>query len=82
MLRLIAVGRLRDGDSVDANMLIVRGFLFPNHPSNTPVTAKAVAKRLKAYVGEPVRHGARVLVLKSFMDKHAGVNKFHVVTIG
>jgi hypothetical protein len=70
-----------NADAIDANMLIVRGFLFPNQPSNSPVTAKAVARRLKAHVGAPTGHGGQTLVLKTFMDKHDKVNKFHVVTI-
>ena len=62
-------------------MLIV-GFLFPNHPSGTPVTAKGVGKRLKAHVGAPTRHGGQTLVLKSYMDAYAKVIKYQVVTIG
>jgi hypothetical protein len=67
-----------NGNPGDANMLIVRGFLFPNQPSAVPVTAKGVAKRLKAHVGAPTRHGGHTLVLKAFMDKHDKALKFHV----
>jgi hypothetical protein len=67
--------------SINANALAVRGFLFPNQPSGAPVTAKAVTKRLKAHVGEPVRSRTRTLLLKSYMDKHDEVIKFHVATI-
>jgi hypothetical protein len=33
--------------SVDAGALVVKAFLFPNHPAGTPVTAKGVGKRLQ-----------------------------------
>jgi hypothetical protein len=67
--------------SINADALTVRGFLFPTHTAGTPVTAKAVGKRLKAHVGEPVRHGGKTIVLKSRIDKHEEVLKFHVATI-
>jgi hypothetical protein len=70
-----------NGNPGDANMLIVRGFLFPNQPSTVPVTAKAVGKRLKAHVGAPTRHGGQTLVLKSYVDSHDQVLKFRVETI-
>jgi hypothetical protein len=43
--------------NLNADALAVRGFLFSDMPQGTPVTAKAVGKRLKAHIGEPVRHG-------------------------
>jgi hypothetical protein len=67
--------------SIKADALTVRGFLFPNQPSGTAVTAKAVGKRLKAHIGEPVRHGREALVLKAYMDKHDKTLKFHVAVI-
>jgi hypothetical protein len=65
-------------NAADANAIIVKGFLFPTQPAGVAVTAKAVGKRLKAYVGETVRDGVKVLVLKSVMDKHDKVIKFYV----
>jgi hypothetical protein len=70
-----------NASSLNAEALIVRTFLFPSQPANTAVTAKAVAKRLKAHVGEPVRHGTQPLVLKAFNDKHDEVLKFYVASL-
>ena len=42
----------------------VREFLFPAAPPAQTVTAKAVGKRLKRHVGEPVRSGDLTLILK------------------
>jgi hypothetical protein len=67
--------------SVDAGALVVKAFLFPNHPSGTLVTAKAVGKRLKAHVGAPTRCGERTLVLKTLTDTHDKVILFQVATI-
>jgi hypothetical protein len=64
--------------SISADALIVRGFLFPNQPSGTAVTAKAVGKRLRAHIGESVRHGGKGLVLKAYMDTHDKTLNFHV----
>ncbi len=50
----------------------IREFLFPNLPPGHTVTAKAIGKRLKRYVGDPVRYGARTLVLKSQPDPNGG----------
>jgi hypothetical protein len=65
-------------NAADTNAIIVKGFLFPTQPAGVAVTAKAVGKRLKAHVGETVRDGVKVLVLKSVMDKHDKVIKFYV----
>jgi hypothetical protein len=67
--------------AINADALTVRGFLFPNQSPGTPVTAKAVGKRLKAHVGEPVRHGGEAIVLKAYMDKHDRTLKFCVAVI-
>jgi hypothetical protein len=68
-------------NSADEDALAVKGFLFPNQPSGTPVSSRAVAKRLKAHVGAPTKHGGETLVLKSINDKHEKVLRFHVVTM-
>jgi hypothetical protein len=65
-------------NAADADAIIVKGFLFPTQPVGVAITAKAVGKRMKAYVGETVRYGSTVLVLKSAMDKHDKVIKFYV----
>jgi hypothetical protein len=59
----------------------IRAFLFPTLPHDAPVTAKAVGRRLKAHVGEPVKHGGKMLVLRSEWDTHNNVWKFSVKTI-
>ena len=46
----------------------VREFLFPTTPPGQVVTAKAVGKRLKRHIGEPVRQGDRTLILKEWRD--------------
>jgi hypothetical protein len=61
--------------------LAVRAFLFPSQPLSAQVTAKAVGRRLKAHVGEPVKRGAETLMLKVSMDTHDKVQKFYVTII-
>lgn len=51
---------------------ILREFLFSTTPAGQIVTAKAVGKRLKRHVGEPVKHGDRTLVLKEWRDPNGG----------
>jgi hypothetical protein len=50
----------------------VREFLFPNTPQGQTVTAKAVGKRLKRHLGEPVKRGDHTLILKERRDPHGG----------
>jgi hypothetical protein len=52
----------------------VREFLFSERPQNQDVTAKAVGKRLKRHIGDPVRYGAITLILKECRDLHGGAN--------
>jgi hypothetical protein len=52
----------------------VREFLFPKEPPGQTVTAKAVGKRLKPHIGEPVRQGDRTLILKEWRDPKGGPN--------
>jgi hypothetical protein len=47
-------------------------FLFPNLQPNHIVTAKAVGKRLKRHVGEPVKLGDETLVLRDWRDDNDG----------
>jgi hypothetical protein len=68
-------------NSADASTLIVKGFLYPGHPSSTSVTPKSVGRLLRKHAGQPVKHGARTLVLRAYMDKHAEVLKFQVEAI-
>jgi hypothetical protein len=50
----------------------VREFLFPSTPHGQTVTAKAVGKRLKRHLGEPVQRGDHTLILKERRDPHGG----------
>ena len=43
-------------------------------PPGQIVTAKAVGKRLKRHIGEPVRQGDRTLILKEWRDPKGGPN--------
>ena len=52
----------------------VREFLFPSAPTGHIVTTKAVGKRLKRHVGEPVTQGGRTLILKEWRDPNGGPN--------
>ena len=65
----------------ELDALAVRAFLFPSQPVSTQVTAKAVGRRLKAHIGEPVKRGAETLMLKTSMDTHGKVQKFFVTII-
>jgi hypothetical protein len=70
-----------DYNSPEAGALVVRGFLFPDHPSGVSVRPESVAKRLKKHEGHRVKHGSQTLLLKSHMDKHEQVYKFQVNAI-
>jgi hypothetical protein len=76
--RATDIADMLNATAVDPNALIVRGFLFPAKTSEMLITAKSIGKRLKAHVGEPVKHGDQTLSLKSIMDKHAGAYVFSV----
>jgi hypothetical protein len=75
------VANLINGNSADANALIVRGFLYPQQQPGMQFTPKSVGKRLKAHTDEPVRHCRRVIALKSLLDKHEEVMKFYVLAV-
>jgi hypothetical protein len=65
----------------DADAAVVRAFLFPNQPSSVTVTSRTVGRFLKKHVGAPAKHGGRTLVLKSYMDKHDEVTRYHVAVL-
>lgn len=56
----------------------VREFLFPTLPSRQIVTPKAVSKRLKRHIGEPVKSGELTLCLKETPDTHSKSLRFFV----
>ena len=56
----------------------LREFLFPNLPPGQIASSKAVAKRLKAHVGEPVRRGEKTLILKTERNSHTEVLDYYV----
>jgi hypothetical protein len=67
--------------SPNADACIVRDFLFPRHPPGARVSPKAIGKRLKAHVGQPVRYDGETLVLKDCEDKYNNSLKFHAVCL-
>jgi hypothetical protein len=67
--------------SPNADAGIVRDFLFPRHPPSAQVSSKAIGKRLKAHVGEPVRYDGKTMALKACEDKYNNALKFHVVCL-
>jgi hypothetical protein len=72
------VAEMINRNELDGNALVVRGFLFPNLASGVAAAARAVGKRLKAHIGEPVNYCGQTLTLKGAVDTHDNVLKFHV----
>jgi hypothetical protein len=66
-----------DYNSEDANAMIIRGFMFPNHAGG-PISSKAVAKRLRGHLNHRVKHGKQTLVLTSKLDKNDEVLRFQI----
>ncbi len=60
--------------------IALRETLFPDIPPNHTITAKAVGKRLKRHIGEPVSRNGKTLVLKATRDSHDEVLLFFVQT--
>jgi hypothetical protein len=54
----------------------MREFLFPNVAPGLIVAPKAVSKRLRSRVGEPVPAGKRTLVLHCAKDPHTELLRF------
>jgi len=48
---------------------VLRDFLYGNVQAGFVATPKSVAKRLQAHIDEPVRHGGRILVLRTWPDR-------------
>jgi len=59
-------------DAEKERVATLREFLFPTAPPNQTVTAKAVGKRLKRHIGEPVKRGDRTLILKEWRGPNGG----------
>jgi hypothetical protein len=59
---------------------ILREYLFPTITRNQLVSAKAVGKRLKNHLGEPVRKNGKTLILNSHIDTHAETAVYYVDT--
>ena len=59
-------------DAEKEQVATLREFLFPTTPPNQTVTAKAVGKRLKRHIGEPVKRGDYTLILKEWRDPNGG----------
>jgi hypothetical protein len=56
----------------------VREFLFPRLQPSQDVSAKSLGKALKCHVGEPLRNGARTLILRTSEDTHSKIANFFV----
>jgi len=56
----------------------LRDFLAPNLQPGQIVTVKAVSKRLRSHLGEPVAHGGQTLILRSREDLHTKVRTFWI----
>ena len=46
--------------------------MFPKLPTNQDVSAKLVGRMIKRHVGEPVKAGNGMLILKEWRDPSAG----------
>jgi hypothetical protein len=66
------------GDTEKERMDTLREFLFPGLPQGQTVTAKAVGKRLKKHVGEPVRVADRTLTLKDWRNTTTNMVSYYV----
>jgi hypothetical protein len=64
-----------------SNAVIVRSHLFPGASTETAFTPNSVGKRLKAHVGEVVKHGDKTLVLKVRKDGHTKNFRFWVAIL-
>ena len=67
------VETLRDMNHDSATL---RDFLFGHVPTGFLATPKSVGRRLKAHVDDPVRSGARSLVLRTRKDRVGTTNYF------
>jgi hypothetical protein len=56
----------------------LRDFLLPTFPPGQSANAKAVGRRLRRHVGEPVAHAGKILTLKETQDSHTKNWLFYV----
>jgi hypothetical protein len=59
----------------------MREYLFPQAQPNHTVTGKAVAKRLKKRLDEPVRNGDETLSLKAGTDSHTKLSVYFIKAV-
>ena len=64
------------GEGVDN--VAVKEFLFPDARSDYEPSSKSCGKRLKHYVGTPVKHGDRTLILRARLDRNSKVFTYYV----
>jgi hypothetical protein len=57
---------------------ILREFLFPGVPLTRAVTAKAVGKRLRRHIDEPVNRDSEIFSLKATQDPHTKIWGFYI----
>jgi hypothetical protein len=63
----------RQDDERSPRCQIIKEFLFPDLGAfHTIITAKMIGKRLRAHVGNAVRHGGRTLILKKTSNVSGG----------
>jgi hypothetical protein len=58
---------------------VLREYLFPTLSPGQTVTAQAVTRRLKTHIGEPVRRGGKILILRKGQNQHSKIIEYHVV---
>ena len=68
--------------STDDDVQTLREYLMPGALPGHVFTSKAVSKRLKKHLDEPVFCGSRTLTLRWYMDLHTEVRVFHVAEQG
>jgi hypothetical protein len=73
-----AEGYATDEEKEQADTL--RDFLFPSIPPNQPVNAKALGKRLRRHVADPVAYSNKILVLRGTQDSDTKNWRFYVET--
>ena len=54
---------------MNADSTTLRDFLFGQVPAGFVATSKAVGKRLRAHIDEPVKVGDQTLLLRRYMDR-------------
>ena len=59
----------------------LREYLLPGVHPNHRFSPKTIGKLLKKHLDEPVRSGGRALVLRRWLDTHAGAFTYRVTNL-